>query len=152
MERSILTDNDYEKLLAFRTGLRKFLRWSEQSAEMLGITAAQHQLLLAVRGHGNKAGPTVGELAGYLLSQHHSVSELVQRAIETGLVQRCQEPADRRIYRIRLTKKGEDALEKLSAMHLEELSRLASEMSSLWEGISFDPTRRSESFSAIHRS
>ena len=152
MTRSILTDNDYAKLLAFRTGLRKFLRWSEQSAEMLGITAAQHQLLLAVRGHDNKAGPTISELAGYLLSQHHSVSELVQRAIESGLVRRYQEPTDRRIYRIRLTKKGEDALEKLSSMHLEELSRLASEMSSLWEGISFGSTKRFESSSSTHRS
>ena len=152
MTRSTLTDNDYAKLLALRTGLRKFLRWSEPSAEILGITAVQHQLLLAVSGHDNKAGPTISELAGYLLSQHHSVSELVQRAIDSGLVQRYQEPTDRRIYRIRLAKKGEDALEMLSSTHLEELSRLASEMSSVWEGISFDSTKRFKSFSATQRS
>ena len=145
MLRHSLTDDDYKKLLAFRTGLRQFLRWSEQSAERLGIPPAQHQLLLAVRGHANKAGPTIGELSGYLLSQQHSVSELVQRASEAGLVERHQDPKDRRISRIQLTKKGGDALELLSAMHLEELSRLASEMSGLWEGLNFEPRKSTAS-------
>ena len=41
-----LRDADYEDLLALRTGLRRFLRWSEQQAEEAGLTPAQHQLLL----------------------------------------------------------------------------------------------------------
>lgn len=139
MTRSNLSDDDYRKLLAFRTGLRRFLRWSEQSAEQLGITATQHQLLLAVRGHENKAGPTIGELTEYLLSQHHSVSELVQRTIETGLVRRHEDPNDRRVSRVQLTQYGEEALERLSAMHIEELSRLENEMSGIWERL--EPTR-----------
>ena len=53
-----LTDADYEDLLTLRTGLRRFLRWSEQQAEEAGLTPAQHQLLLAVRGHTRSAaGP-----------------------------------------------------------------------------------------------
>ena len=46
-----LRDADYEDLLALRTGLRRFLRWSEQQAEGAGLTPAQQQLLLAIRGH-----------------------------------------------------------------------------------------------------
>lgn len=42
---------DYTRLLEFRTGLRQFLRWSDRAAKEAGITPAQHQLLLAVRGH-----------------------------------------------------------------------------------------------------
>lgn len=137
MSRYILTDEDYEKLLAFRTGLRRFLRWSEQRAEQLGITPAQHQLLLAIKGHRHKYGPTIGELADYLLLQHHSVGGLVQRALEAGLVQRFEDPGDRRVSRVRLTNKGEAALAELSTMHLAELSRLAEEMSGLWEGLNF---------------
>ncbi len=54
-----LSDADYEDLLALRTGLRRFLRSSEQQAEAVGLTPAQHQLLLSVRGHTNRRGPTV---------------------------------------------------------------------------------------------
>ena len=28
-----------------------------------GLTSAQHQLLLAIRGHGDPHGPTIGEVA-----------------------------------------------------------------------------------------
>ena len=50
-----LDQRDDERLLAFRTGLRRFLAWSGQQAEAAGITPAQHQLLLAVRGHPDPA-------------------------------------------------------------------------------------------------
>jgi hypothetical protein len=33
-----LDQRDYERLLAFRTGLRRFLYWSGQQAEAAGIT------------------------------------------------------------------------------------------------------------------
>jgi hypothetical protein len=51
-----LEQHDYERLLAFRTGLRRFLAWSGQQAEAAGITPAQHQLLLAIRGHPDPRG------------------------------------------------------------------------------------------------
>lgn len=136
MSRYSLSDSDYARLLAFRTGLRKFLKWSEQKAEELGITPVQHQLLLAIRGHPDRNGPTIGELAEYLVSQHHSVGGLVQRALEAGLVQRHEDPDDRRISRVTLTEQGIYSLEQLSAMHIEELSRLANEMDGLWKGLS----------------
>ena len=50
------TDEDYRRLLELRTGLRRFLRWSESQAEAAGLTPAQHQLLLAIRGHPDPAG------------------------------------------------------------------------------------------------
>src|SRR5580698_5147383 len=58
-----LTDADYEDLLALRTGLRRFLRWSEQQAETAGLTPSQHQLLLAIRGHTDERGPTTSSFA-----------------------------------------------------------------------------------------
>jgi len=44
-----LSDADYQQLLEFRDGLRRFLHWSEQQATGAGLTPAQHQLLLAIR-------------------------------------------------------------------------------------------------------
>ena len=120
-----LTDVDYESLLAFRTGLRKFLNWSEAKAREAGLTPGQHQLLLAVRGHPGDQPPAVGDLAEYLLLRHHSTVELIDRAEAAGLVQRMRDEDDGRIIRIRLTGEGQARLGKLASAHLNELRRLA---------------------------
>ncbi len=119
-----LSDLDYQRLLGFRTELRRFLHWSEEQAEALGITAAQHQLLLAVRGHADRRGPTVGDVAASLLLRHHSAVGLVDRAAESGLVRRVHDVDDHRSVRLRLTPEGAGKLARLSRRHLEELERL----------------------------
>ena len=130
-----LTDADYEDLLALRTGLRRFLRWSEQQAEAAGLTPAQHQLLLAIRGHPDRRGPTIGEVADYLLLRHHSAVGLVDRAEEADLVTRSRDAQDQRMVRLQLTGEGEERLEALSAAHMEELHRLALRLPSAWRGL-----------------
>jgi DNA-binding MarR family transcriptional regulator len=130
-----LDQRDYERLLAFRTGLRRFLSWSGQQAEAAGITPAQHQLLLAVRGHPDRRGPTIGEVAGYLLVRHHSAVELIDRAVAAGLVARRADSEDARAVRVVLAPRGRERLERLTASHLEELERLSSELHDLWVGL-----------------
>ncbi|HEX4162206.1 MAG TPA: MarR family winged helix-turn-helix transcriptional regulator [Acidimicrobiales bacterium] len=130
-----LKDADYEDLLALRTGLRRFLRWSEQQAEEAGLTPAQHQLLLAVRGHSDPRGPTIGEVADYLLLRHHSAVGLIDRADAAGLVERVRDAKDHRLVRLQLTATGTERLEALSAQHLEELQRLARKLPGVWRGL-----------------
>jgi len=120
-----LTREDYQNLLAFRTSLRRFQHWSETQARTAGLTPAQHQLLLAVKGHRGGRGPTIGDLASYLLLRHHSTVELVDRAEAAGLVERWGDKDDGRITRVRLTANGEKRLSQLAAAHLNELQRLA---------------------------
>jgi DNA-binding MarR family transcriptional regulator len=120
-----LSDGQYERLLVFRTGLRRFQRWSEQQAAAAGLTPAQHQLLVAVRGHRDHRGPTIGEVAEYLLIRHHSAVELVDRAEAGGLIERRPDPDDQRIVRLGLTAVGLARVEALSELHLSELARLA---------------------------
>lgn len=115
---------DYAALLAFRTALRRFHRWSELQAEEAGLTAAQHQLLLAVRGHDDPRGPTISDVADYLLLRHHSTVELVNRAQAAGLVERVKDRADGRVVRVRLTDAGERAIASLTQLHLDELHQL----------------------------
>ncbi len=120
-----MTRDDYENLLAFRVSLRRFLRWSETQARGVGLTPAQHQLLLAVKGHRGEHGPTIGDLAGYLMLRHHSAVELVDRAEAAGIVERWGDDADGRVTRVRLTAEGEARLTRLAPAHLDELKTLA---------------------------
>ncbi|MGH9046361.1 MAG: MarR family winged helix-turn-helix transcriptional regulator [Acidimicrobiales bacterium] len=136
-----LVDDDYRRLLVLRTGLRRFLRWSEDQARGVGLTPAQHQLLLAVRGLGRDPGPTIGELADALLLRHHSAVELVQRAEYAGLLTRVHDPLDGRVVRLTLSRRGRAALERLSALHLEELTRLDDRRRPMWAGLD-DPDDR----------
>jgi DNA-binding MarR family transcriptional regulator len=131
----MLADAVYAKLLALRTGLRTFERWSEQQARAAGLSPAQHQLLLAIRGHSDRRGPTIGEVADYLLLRHHSVVGLVDRAESAGLVTRARSPEDHRVVRLRLTRTGARRLDALSEQHVEELARLASQLSGIGEGL-----------------
>jgi DNA-binding MarR family transcriptional regulator len=130
-----LPDEAYSRLLALRSGLRHFQRWSELQAASEGLTPAQHQLLLAIRGHPDVRGPTVGEVADYLLLLHHSAVGLVDRAEAAGLIERHGDQDDRRLVRLRLTRDGRGRLERLSRLHLEELSRLATEIARIAEGL-----------------
>ena len=129
------TDDDYRRLLELRSGLRRFLRWSEQHAEAAGLTPAQHQLLLAIRGHGDSRGPTVGDVAGYLMLRPHSAVGLVDRAANAGLIARTQDADNLSVVRLRLTDKGARQLEALSEQHLEELAHLAPTMHALWDAL-----------------
>jgi DNA-binding MarR family transcriptional regulator len=127
-----LADEEYTKLLAFRTGLRQFLRWSEDQAATVGLTPAQHQLLLAIRGHPDSRGPSVGELADYLCTRHHSAVQLIDRTEQLGLIARNRSHSDdRRVVRLTLTKAAQDKLTLLSTTHVEELRRLATLVNAL---------------------
>jgi len=126
-----LTDEDFARLLELRDGLRRFLHWSEGQARAVGVTGTQHQLLLAVRGHGS--APSIGEVAEHLLLRHHSVVELVDRAALAGLVERDDDEVDQRVVRVRVTVEGEAKLTALAGAHIEELARLRASFTSLFE-------------------
>jgi DNA-binding MarR family transcriptional regulator len=127
-----LEQSDFEHLLELRTGLRRFLHWSEEQAKAAGLTGAKHQLLLAIRGHPDPAGPTIGDIADYLVLRHHSAVGLVDRAVKDGLVRRNGDPASKSVVRVTLTPAGSAKLDALAEAHLEEISHLAPTMRTLW--------------------
>ena len=126
-----LSDADFRRLLDLRDGLRRFLHWSEERAKTVGITAVQHQLLLAIRGHGTP--PSIGDVADHLLLRHHSVVELVDRAERAELVERYDDHFDQRVVRLRITAKGQTKLNALATAHLEELDRLTASLIATWD-------------------
>jgi DNA-binding MarR family transcriptional regulator len=118
-----LTEEEYQRLLRLRDGLRRFLDWSSREAMTAGLTPGQHQLLLAIRGH-QPGTPSMKDVAEHLLTRHHSTVQLVDRAERAGLVERHADGDDHRVVRLTLTSLGARLLESLSASHLEELERL----------------------------
>lgn len=118
-----IDDQAYAALAGFRFELRQFQTFSEQAARAAGLTAQQHQALLAIRANGSGA-MLIGDLAERLLLKPHSTSELVDRLAEHGLVVRQPGAADRRQVRVQLTDHAREILASLSASHLAELRRL----------------------------
>ncbi len=123
-ERPLL-DEDYQRLLAFRSELRQFLSWSEQTARKAGLTPSLHQLLLVLRGHPTAPGPTIGQVAQELHIRHHSAVELVQRGEASDLIHRERDTLDHRRVHLRLTIHGHEQLEVLTREHLARIPTLA---------------------------
>jgi DNA-binding MarR family transcriptional regulator len=131
-----LTDDEYRSLAEFRSALRRFLAFSEEAARAQGITPAHHQLLLTVRGaEAAGAAPSLTDVAEHLQVRLHSAGELVNRAIDHGLVERLVDPDDARRTLVATTADGREHLERLSKLHRRELRRFRTEMNQLLEPI-----------------
>src|ERR687885_764860 len=95
----------------FREALRRFLRQSERVARQSGLTPQRHLLLLMIKGAADGSEQsTVTELADRLQLAQSTVTELVRRAEEAGLLEREQSAADGRVAHLRLTPEGESRL------------------------------------------
>lgn len=116
---------DYQLLAEFRHVLARFLAFSADAARAAGLAPRQHQALLAIKGHPRGTPVTVGDLADRLAIRHHSAVGLVDRLAEGGYLVRRTDLQDRRRAVLSLTPAGEQALAALSAVHREELRRIA---------------------------
>jgi DNA-binding MarR family transcriptional regulator len=108
-----LETKDVIEVAEFREALRRFLRQSERVARSSGLTPQRHLLLLMIKGAANGSEQsTVTELSERLQLAQSTVTELVSRAEEAGLVQREQSQTDARVAHLRLTDEGERRLER----------------------------------------
>jgi len=106
-----ITTSDIVAVAEFRAALRGFLRRTERIARQSGLTPQRYLLLLMVKGapDGSEQS-TVTELSERLQLAQSTVTELVSRAEETGLIQREQSHTDARVAHLRLTEEGERRL------------------------------------------
>jgi DNA-binding MarR family transcriptional regulator len=113
---SMLTAVDVSDVIAvaeFRAALRQFLRRSERVARRSGLTPQRYLLLLMIKGApGGSEKSTVTELSERLQLAQSTVTELVRRAEEAGLLEREQSPTDARVAHLRLTGEGEQRLKR----------------------------------------
>ena len=122
-----ITTSDVVAVAEFRASLRRFLRRTERIARQSGLTPQRYLLLLMVRGAPDGSGrSTVTELADRMQLAQSTVTELVSRAEDAGLLQREQSETDARVAHVSLTPEGERRL-------LDAFTSLASERASLRE-------------------
>ena len=89
---------------------RLMRRSFDERARGIGVTRPQWQVLSLLRIH---AGSNQGALADMLDVEPITLARMIDRLQDGGLVERRADPADRRAWRIHLTAKGEDLVEKL---------------------------------------
>ncbi len=105
--------------------LARYFGISERAAKQAGITPLQYLLLLHLRGYPGREWATVGELAARLQASAHGTAALVSRCEAQGYIKRKRSSSDRRCVEIRLTRKAEAVLNRVAALHREELRALA---------------------------
>jgi len=99
---------DVQRAAAFRVALRGFVRESERTARKSGLTPQRYLLLLLVKGaEDGTERATISELAGRLHLAQSTVTELVDRSAQAGLVRRRTSAGDRRIVYVELTQEGD---------------------------------------------
>jgi DNA-binding MarR family transcriptional regulator len=115
-------------LAEFRHQLRRFLHFSEDAAQRVGLQPQQHQLLLQIAGAPDGVPATIGYAAQQLGLRHNTVVGLCDRCETGGLVLRVPAEGDRRRVLMQLTARGRELLEDLSIAHARELNELAPEL------------------------
>jgi len=119
---------NYKAMAEFRHQIRRFLRFSEETARAGGLEPQQYQLLLTLKGMDGDVVPKIGEIAQRLQIQHHSTVELVDRLVRRGLIRRRRSDSDRRQVILELTPRGDKVLQDLALRHWSEYRSMAPEL------------------------
>jgi DNA-binding MarR family transcriptional regulator len=124
-EQSWISVDDAVQVAELRAALRRFLHRSERIARASGLTPQRHLLLLLIKGARNRSETsTVTELTERLQLAQSTVTELVDRAVGAGLVERRRSTTDTRVVELRLAPEGERRLAQSFRYHGEERVRL----------------------------
>ena len=124
MEASVPA-SEVARVADFRAALRAFLRKAERNARKSGLTPQRYLLLLMIKGAADGSEQsTVTELAERLQLAQSTVTELVRRAEETGLIDREQSDSDARVTHLRLSAEGERRLMQAFTSNEQERQEL----------------------------
>jgi len=122
---SSLPAGEVARVAEFRAALRLFLRKSERNARRSELTQQRYLLKMMIKGAPDgREHSTVTELAERLQLAQSTVTELVRRAEETGLVRREQSNSDGRVAYLTLTEEGESRLMKAFTSNEQERNEL----------------------------
>lgn len=101
------------RLLACHNLIESHLRG--QLRRQFGTTLARFDLMAQLDRHPQ--GLKMGELSKLLMVTGGNVTGLVDRLTDEGLIERRDDPSDRRAYFVRLTRKGQTLFDEIAGMH-----------------------------------
>jgi DNA-binding MarR family transcriptional regulator len=127
---------DVQEAAEIRAALRSFLRVTEAIVRRHDLTPQRYLLLLMIKGapDGSERS-TVSELCERLELAQSTVTELVQRAEEVGLVRRDASERDGRVAHLLLTDEGEARFARAFLDMREERERLLMLLGHVHEGL-----------------
>ncbi len=121
-----LTDRHFAGLLAVRSSLAVFEWTRDREARGLGTTYSQQHVILALRRHRDRGGPTVKTSPPRWPSPAPAV-ELIAGMVTARLIDRHSDPTDARVTRLQLTPLSEQLMHQLGEAHLPRLRQLPPE-------------------------
>jgi DNA-binding MarR family transcriptional regulator len=106
-----LEDSEILAVASFRFALRRFEQHTDALVRACGLTPQRYLLLLAVRSAQVTVGyATVSTIARELLMPQTTVTDLVARAADVGLIAKDGHNTDARVVRITITGEGDRRL------------------------------------------
>ena len=119
------TSEDYGTAAVLREALRRFARRTELVTRAHGLTPRSYQLLLMLKtGRSERGRAGLAELEDRLQLGKSTVTELVLRSEDAGLVRRELDRTRRGAISVRLTATGERQLAEVVAALGDERSHL----------------------------
>jgi DNA-binding MarR family transcriptional regulator len=124
-KRNTLIKNLSETMGAFT---RRF--WAHKSEKLNHHSFGRSQIqILVMMGHGGKDGATTKELAASLQVTSGAISQMVEPLVADKLVERTEDPTDRRVIRLHLTKNAHKKFGQIQEAKLKALADLVSPLS-----------------------
>lgn len=116
---------DIEELFETMVQFGKIMSKEDPSVshEKRAATMLQFSALKFVQG---KKDAAVNELGTTLRLSKSSATQLIERLVKTGLIERAADKADRRIIRLSLTSKGEKEVVKMKNRILKKIEKIFS--------------------------
>ncbi|HVN42931.1 MAG TPA: MarR family winged helix-turn-helix transcriptional regulator [Steroidobacteraceae bacterium] len=120
----MVSKKEFVALSEFRFQLARFQRFSVSASRRGDLTQTQYLMLLHIAGRPDREWSTVGELARRLCASPHGTAALVNRCVALKLVSKQRSTEDARRVEVQLTERGRRAVDRVAALHREELQSL----------------------------
>lgn len=117
------TNENLRALIALARGFMSVRRRESKTIKAGGLTVAQFAVIEAVYHRGPLPTSVITEKA---LTTSGNMTMVIQNLTKMGLVEKIDNPKDKRSYLVKLTDKGRDLFEEIFPPHLENINQIFS--------------------------
>jgi DNA-binding MarR family transcriptional regulator len=103
------SDEDHDLWMLLTHTRYAIYRAREKELQRYGVSPEQVGVLFIIQALGNRATPS--EISRYILRQPHTVSALIERMSEKGLVKKVHDLDKKNLVRVSLTERGQKIYE-----------------------------------------